>query len=86
MYIAFASISSLALEIEALSFAVNRFRKKTKQKYSVMWKTYRAYSIRRKETKQSLTLEKSDGWAALFFCNPVTVVIVLLQLLTIWTR
>ena len=38
------------------------------------------------ETKQSLTLEKSDGWAALFFCTPITVVIVLLQLLTIWTR
>ena len=32
MYItAFASISSMALEIEALSFAVNRFRKKTKE-------------------------------------------------------
>ena len=28
---AFASISSTALEIEALSFAVNRFRKKTKE-------------------------------------------------------
>ena len=46
----------------------------------------KAYGIRRNETKQSLTLEKSDGWAALFFCNPITVVIVLLQLLTIWTR
>ena len=32
MYItAFASISSTALEIEALSFAVNQFRKKTKE-------------------------------------------------------
>ena len=45
MYITafFASISSMALEIEALSYAVNRFRKKTKehkeQKYGVMWKT-----------------------------------------------
>ena len=28
---AFASISSTALEIDALSFAVNRFRKKTKE-------------------------------------------------------
>ena len=28
---AFASISSTALEMEALSFAVNRFRKKTKE-------------------------------------------------------
>ena len=33
MYIAaFASILSTALEIEALSFAVNRFRKKTKER------------------------------------------------------
>ena len=32
MYItAFASISSTALEIEALSFTVNRFRKKTEE-------------------------------------------------------
>ena len=30
---------------------------------------------KRNETKQSLTLEKSDGWAALFFCNPITVLI-----------
>ena len=43
MYItAFASISSTVFEVEALSFAVNRFRKKTKehsQQLSVMWKT-----------------------------------------------
>ena len=33
MYVtAFDSISSKALEIEALSFAVNRFRKKTKER------------------------------------------------------
>ena len=33
MYItAFASISSAALEIKALSFAVNRFRKKAKER------------------------------------------------------
>ena len=33
MYVpAFDSISSTALEIEALSFAVNRFRKKTKER------------------------------------------------------
>ena len=33
MYVAaFASISSTALEIEAFSFAVNRFRKKTKER------------------------------------------------------
>ena len=33
MYVTvFASISSTALEIEALSFTVNRFRKKTKER------------------------------------------------------
>ena len=39
----FASISSMALEIKGLSFTVNQFRKKTKErsehKQSVMWKT-----------------------------------------------
>ena len=34
---AFASISSTALEIEALSFAVNRFRKKTKGHSEPKW-------------------------------------------------
>ena len=41
------------------------------------------------ETKRNETIfdpKKSDGWAALFFCNPIAVVIVLLKLLTIWTR
>ena len=47
---AFASISSMALEIKALSFAVNRFGKKTKERSE---HKYKVWSEKLKNWKKS---------------------------------